>query len=180
MLSLYLQYSRGLSPKDAGLILIIQSVFQSLVSLKSGSLSDKISASLLATIGMGMTTIGLIMLCFINETTSFYYLAFVLALLGVGFGTFSSPNTNVIMSSVEPKDYSMASATTGTMRLTGQAFSMGLAMMAIALTIGGEVKLSSTLSRELISSVKVTFTIFAILCSIGVYTSSVRIDSKDR
>ena len=60
----------------------------------------------------------------------------LLMLLGLGFGLFSSPNTNVIMSSVDKKFYGQASATTGTMRLTGQAFSMGIAMMAIALQLG--------------------------------------------
>lgn len=179
MLSLYLQYVRGLSPRDAGLILIVQSVVQSIVSLKSGKLSDKMSASKLATLGMAMIAVGLILLCFISDTTSYYYLIGVLALLGLGFGTFSSPNTNVIMSSVEQKDYSMASATTGTMRLTGQAFSMGIAMMAISLTIG-EATLSSALSKELIQSMQITFVICAVLCLLGVYTSSVRMKSEKR
>lgn len=173
MLSLYLQYVRGLNPQDAGLVLIIQSVFQAMVSLLSGRLSDKISASLLATSGMALTTIGLILLCFISVSTSFYYLYFVLAILGIGFGLFSSPNTNIIMSSVEQKDYGMASATTGTMRLTGQSFSMGIAMMAISLTIG-KASLSASISNELINSMQITFVICAVLCSIGVYTSSIR------
>lgn len=173
LLSLYLQYVRDLSPKDAGLILLIQSVFQSIVSLQSGRLSDRVSASKLATIGMAIIFVGLVMLCFISETTSYYYIVFILALLGVGFGTFSSPNTNVIMSSVEQKDYGMAAATTGTMRLTGQSISMGIAMMAISLTIG-EAALSPELASELITSIKITFGICAVLCLIGVYTSSIR------
>lgn len=177
MLSLYLQYARGLNPKDAGLILIIQSVFQSLVSFQSGRLSDKVSASLLATIGMTMTTIGLLLLCFITTSTSYYYLFFALALLGIGFGTFSSPNTNVIMSSVEPKNYGMAAATTGTMRLSGQSFSMGIAMMAISLTIG-EAQLSADVAEQLIKSTKITYMICAALCCIGIYTSAVRTKVK--
>ncbi len=177
MLSLYLQYVRGLTPRDAGLILIVQSVVQSIVSLQSGRLSDKMSASKLATIGMAMISGGLILLCFISEDTSYTYLIAVLALLGLGFGTFSSPNINVIMSSVEPAKYSMASATTGTMRLTGQAFSMGIAMMAISITIGNAT-LSPDLAVELIHSLKITFVICAVLCLLGVYTSSARMKSS--
>lgn len=173
MLSLYLQYVRGLSPIEAGLILIVQSVVQSVVSLLSGSMSDKISASKLATSGMGMIAVGLVMLCFVSGTTSYIYLIAVLALLGLGFGTFSSPNTNIIMSSVDQTQYSMASATTGTMRLTGQAFSMGIAMMAISLTMG-DATLSSSMAWEIIRSLQVTFIICAVLCFLGVYTSSVR------
>lgn len=173
MLSLYLQYVRGLSPIEAGLILIVQSVVQSVVSLLSGSMSDKISASKLATSGMGMIAVGLVMLCFVSGTTSYIYLIAVLALLGLGFGTFSSPNTNIIMSSVDQVQYSMASATTGTMRLTGQAFSMGIAMMAISLTMR-DATLSSSMAWEIIRSLQVTFIICAVLCFLGVYTSSVR------
>ncbi|HQF01455.1 MAG TPA: MFS transporter [Bacteroidales bacterium] len=174
MFSLYLQYVRGLDPKEAGLVLIVQSIIQSVTSLVSGRLSDRISASLLATIGMAIVALGLLLLVFITGTTSFYFLVFILALLGLGFGFFSSPNVNVIMSSVEQKFYSMASATTGTMRLTGQAFSMGIAMMAISLVIGN-VKLSPDLSLELLKSMKITFAICTLLCFAGVYTSSVRL-----
>lgn len=173
MLSLYLQYVRGLTPRDAGLILIVQSVVQSLVSLQSGRLSDRMSASKLATLGMAMISGGLILLCFISESISYVYLIAVLALLGLGFGTFSSPNINVIMSSVDQRQYNMASATTGTMRLTGQAFSMGIAMMAISITMG-DAALSPAVAVELIGSLRITFVICAVLCLLGVYTSSAR------
>lgn len=173
MLSLYLQNVRELSPLNAGFILIIQSLVQAVVSLRSGRLSDKMSASLLATSGMAIISVGLILLCFVGETTSYYFIGLILALLGLGFGIFSSPNMNIIMSSVEKRDYGLASATTGTMRLTGQAFSMGIAMMAISLNIG-EVNISSEVHAELILSMRLTFIICAGLCLLGVYTSSVR------
>lgn len=173
MLSLYLQYVRGLSPIDAGFILIVQSVIQSMVSLFSGKLSDRVSPSLLATSGMFLIAVGLVALCFVGEETSYFYIASVLLVLGIGFGMFSSPNMNIIMSSVEPKDYGMASATTGTMRLTGQAFSMGVAMMTISLYIGS-VEITKDLHIELMNSMKMTFIICSVLCFIGVYTSSIR------
>lgn len=173
MLSLYLQYVRGLSPRDAGLILIIQSIVQAVVSLKSGRLSDKVSPTLLATLGMSIIALGLVGLCFISETTSYYFLGGILFLLGLGFGIFSSPNTNIIMSSVEKKHYGLASATMGTMRLTGQAFSMGIAIMAISIMIGN-VQLSPAIHAELIISMRITFIICLILSVFGIYASSVR------
>lgn len=173
MLSLYLQYVRGLSPRDAGLILIIQSIVQAVVSLKSGRLSDKVSPALLATLGMSIIALGLVGLCFISETTSYYFLGGILFLLGLGFGIFSSPNTNIIMSSVEKKHYGLASATMGTMRLTGQAFSMGIAIMAISIMIGN-VQLSPAIHAELIISMRITFIICLILSVFGIYASSVR------
>jgi len=173
MLSLYLQYIRGLTPRDAGFILVSQSVVQTIATLISGRMSDKISPTFLATSGMGIIVVGLIGLCFLTETSSFILLIVLLALLGLGFGMFSSPNTNIIMSSVESKDYSMASATIGTMRQTGQAFSMGIAIMAMSLIIGN-VQLSSDIHNQLLVSMRIVFVICSVLCSIGVYMSSIR------
>lgn len=177
MLSLYLQYVRGLSPRDAGLILIMQSITQAVVSLRSGRLSDKMSATFLATLGMAIIFVGLICLCFITETTGLYFIIGILILLGLGFGIFSSPNMNIIMSSVDKQYYSLASATTGTMRLTGQAISMGIAMMAISLTVGN-VQISPEVHSELIHGMRITFIICSILSLIGVYASSVRQGGK--
>ncbi|MDR2955700.1 MAG: MFS transporter [Prevotella sp.] len=173
MLSLYLQYVRGLTPRDAGFILIVQSVVQAIASLKSGSLSDKMSPTFLATLGMAIIAVGLFGLCFLTETTSYYFLGALLMLLGLGFGIFSSPNTNIIMSSVEKKYYGLASATMGTMRLTGQAFSMGIAMMAISIMVGN-IKISPAVHSQLMSSMRITFIICLVLCMFGIYASSVR------
>jgi hypothetical protein len=56
--------------------------------------------------------------------------------LGAGYGLFSSPNTNAIMSSVDKRFYGVASGMNGTMRLLGQMLSMGIAMMIFAIFIG--------------------------------------------
>ncbi|MCC8152889.1 MAG: MFS transporter [Tannerellaceae bacterium] len=173
MMSLYLQYIRGLSPQDAGLVLIMQSVVQALVSLKSGSLSDRKSPVFLATLGMGIIFVSLVGFCFLTETTSFIFIGFIFIMLGFGFGIFSSPNMNIIMGSVNKQNYSMASATTGTMRLTGQAFSMGIAMMAISVTVGS-VELTPDIHTGLMKAVRITFIACSLLCLLGVYTSSVR------
>jgi len=173
MLSLYLQYVRGLTPTQAGLILVAQSFIMAITSLQSGKLSDRVPATKLSALGMLIISIGLICLCFLSDSISFIYIFCVLAFIGLGFGIFSSPNTNVIMSSVDKKEYGLASATTGTMRLVGQSFSMGLAMMAMSLVIGN-VPLSAEVSPQLIESIRITFVISAVLCLFGVYSSSVR------
>ncbi len=172
MLSLYLQYVRGLSPRDAGLILIVQSIMMAVVSFASGKLSDKISASFLSTLGMSIIFIGLIGLCFIGESTNFYIIIALLVLIGFGFGVFSSPNMNILMSSVDKQHYGFASATAGTMRLVGQSLSMGIAMMSISLLIG-DIKFSAAVHTELMYSMRITFIICSVLCLFGVYASSV-------
>ena len=56
--------------------------------------------------------------------------------LGLGYGLFSSPNTNAIMSSVEMKHLGIASGMVATMRSLGQLLSMAIAMFCFAIFIG--------------------------------------------
>ncbi len=170
MLSLYLQYIKGFDPRHAGLVLISQACIQSVFSLVSGKLSDKIAPPTLATIGMILSFAGLTGLCFICTTTPIYVLVILLLTLGIGFGIFSSPNTNVIMGSVDKKYYGQASATTGTVRLTGQAFSMGIAGMAIALQVGDRV-IEPEVYPAFLQSLHITFIVFAVLSIVGVFAS---------
>ena len=170
MLSLYLQYIKGFDSRHAGMILITQACIQSVFSLVSGKLSDKIAPPVLATSGMILSFAGLSGLCFIDAETPIYIIVILLFTLGMGFGIFSSPNTNVIMSSVEKKYYGQASATTGTVRLTGQAFSMGIAGMAIALQVGNR-PIEPSVYPAFLQSMHITFIVFAILSIIGIFAS---------
>ena len=145
----------------------------------SGRLSDKISPSKLATGGMAMTSLGLALFCFLSESTSYVYIAGALFILGLGFGIFSAPNQNIIMSSVDAKSYGQAAAATGTMRLIGQSFSMGLAMMAISIYIGS-AQITAEAHEQLTASLKMTFAVSAFFCIIGVYLSSIRNGRKKR
>ena len=177
ILSLYLQYIQGFNALHAGRILIIQAAVQCVISIFAGKGSDKMSPAFLATSGMGITAIGLIGLIFLTPNTSIIYLIVLIALLGLGFGMFSSPNTNIIMSAVDKKYYGHASATIGTMRLTGQAFSMGIAMMAISMNVGNKV-ITPDLHPQFMQSLRVCFEICAILCLLGAYASSFRVKKK--
>jgi len=170
MLSLYLQYIKGFDARYAGFILISQACIQAFLSLISGRLSSKIEPSALATIGMVFSFAGLFGLCFIHNETSMIFLIIILLILGIGFGIFASPNTNVIMSSVDKKHYGQASATTGTVRLTGQAFSMGIAGMAIALLVGNQ-PIEPIVYPKFLQSMQVTFMAFSVLSLIGIYAS---------
>jgi EmrB/QacA subfamily drug resistance transporter len=177
MLSLYLQYIRGFTPHNAGLILIVQACVQCVVSFYAGRLSDRLNPATLATVGMGIIVAGLTGLIFVTPYSSMVFIVLLLFLLGFGFGLFSSPNSNVIMSSVDKKYYGQASATMGTMRLTGQAFSMGIATMAISLSMGNKV-ITPDLHDDFMNSFHITFIIFAALCLAGTYTSSFRVKNQ--
>ena len=136
LLSLYLQYIKGLSPQNAGLILVSMPAVQAIFSPVAGRLSDRIEPQILASVGMGLTTIGLVLFTFLNQNTAIGFILVSLIILGFGFALFSSPNINAVMSSVEEKFYGVASATLATMRQIGMMLSMGIAMLIFAIFIG--------------------------------------------
>jgi len=173
LLSLYLQHIKGLNPRDAGLILISQPLVMAACSPVAGWLSDKIEPRIVATAGMLLTTMGLVLFIFLNQDSSVPFLLTGLVILGIGFGLFSSPNTNAIMGSVDKRFYGLASGAVGTMRLLGMMISMGMATVVFALLIG-RVEISETNYPALIKSIRILFFLFSTLCFGGIFASMVR------
>jgi MFS family permease len=173
VLSLYLQYVKLLSPREAGIVLIAQPVLMAVVAVLAGRLSDRFNPLLFATTGMAVSAGGLVMLSFLGSDTPISYITASLAVLGFGFGMFSSPNTTIIMSSVDKRHYGLASATVGTMRTTGMMFSMAIASLAVHLFVGKAVINAENIGAFL-GSVRLIFIVFSVLCSFGVLVSFFR------
>ncbi len=173
LLSLYLQYIKGLDPQAAGLILVAQPIVMAITSPIAGRLSDKFSPGLIASIGMVVTTLSLFCFTFLSTSTSIEYIILILLVLGFGLGLFSSPNTNAIMSSVEKRFYGIASATVGTMRLIGQMLSMGIAILVFSIFIGN-VQILPASYPALLASINTVFIFCTVLCFIGIFASLAR------
>jgi hypothetical protein len=95
---------------------------------------------------------------------------FILIILGIGFGLFSSPNMNAIMGSVDKEYYGIASGAVATMRVLGQLISMAVATVVFAIFIG-QVKIEPQMYPLFLKSIKICFIIFSFLCTGGVYFS---------
>jgi len=173
LLSLDLQLTRGFSPEQAGGILIVLPAVQALLSPVAGRLSDRIDSQVLASIGIALTAVGMFPLVFISEFTPIWYLVACLVVLGAGFGIFSSPNINAIMSSVEKRYLGVASGMNGTVRLVGQMLSMGIVMMLFSLFIG-PVMITPEYFPEFLQSLHYAFLIFSLLSLVGVVASLMR------
>lgn len=169
-LSLYLQYVRGMTPRMAGTVLVLQPVVQAILSPVAGRISDRVEPRFLTSAGMALCAAGLLMLAFIDGGTGILYILVSLFLLGAGFALFSSPNTNAVMGSVERKYYGIASATLGTMRLVGQMFSMAAALVLFAVIIG-RVRIGPEYSVPFLKAMKTGFGVFAFLCATGIFFS---------
>jgi EmrB/QacA subfamily drug resistance transporter len=173
LLSLYLQYLKGFNPESAGLILVAMPAMQAIFSPLAGRLSDRIEPRIIASAGMALTTVGLVIFIFLNEGTPLELIIGNLLLMGLGFAFFSSPNTNAVMSSAPKTAYGVASATLATMRQVGMVFSMGVAMLMFTLYIG-RVQITSEYYALFQESMKTSFIVFAVLCFGGIFASLAR------
>jgi EmrB/QacA subfamily drug resistance transporter len=173
LMSLYLQYNRGLDAQEAGLILVPGLFLQTALSVVAGRLADRLPSRSLASVGMSLTVLGLSAFVLLSETTSYWYIIGVLCVLGIGFALFASPNTHRVMGSVEKRQVGTASATLATMRMTGQNLSMGLATLVLAIVVGRH-EVEPVDYPHFLTSVRISFAIFAALCVLGVAASLAR------
>jgi len=170
LMSFYLQSIKMLSPKEAGIILITQPIIQAIFSPLAGKLSDMFEPRIVSSSGMAIITVGLIVFVFLSPGLSFVIIVGNLAMLGLGFALFSSPNANAIMSSVEKKFYGIASSTLALVRLIGQMMSMGIVIVIFTIYIGGR-QITVANQNEFLQSTHVAFILFSVLCLIGVFAS---------
>jgi len=173
LLSLYLQQIKELSGAEAGLILMIQPLSMAVLAPVSGRLSDRFEPRLLASAGMVLTALGLFFLSSLTASSQLLTVALALAMTGIGFSFFSSPNTNAIMGSVAKKDYGSASGAAATTRILGQLSSMVLVTFAMSMVLGDRLIDASNLPA-LQQAIKMSFGIAATLCLAGIFLSITR------
>lgn len=170
LLSLYLQKIKGMSPYEAGTILIAQPVVMAVFSPVTGRLSDFIQPRYLSTLGMSMCTLGLISFSLINASTPVWMIVISLLWVGLGFAFFSSPNMNTIMSSVNHHQYGIASGSASTMRVIGQIISMTIAILFFAGMFGGQA-IETVEETVFLQALKWGFISFSFLSMAGIYFS---------
>jgi EmrB/QacA subfamily drug resistance transporter len=173
LLSLYLQYIKGMTASAAGGVLLIQPLVMALLAGAAGAMSDRIAPRILASTGMAVTAVGLVFLARLDVSTPNAHVMAVLAILGIGAGLFSSPNTNAIMGSVEARHLGVATAAMGTMRMSGQVLSMGFAALVLSLVMGPH-PVTPENHASLLFSQRLLAALFAVLCLSGVFISLAR------
>lgn len=137
LLSIYLQTFLKYPPLIAGFFLFPTSAFMAGISPIAGRLSDKIGTRYLCALGMGIMALGVGILIAILSISiiPIEWILLSQAVLGLGYGIFSSPNQSAIMKSVEKRDLGIASGTLSTMRVTGQSVSIALLSAVLSIFI---------------------------------------------
>jgi EmrB/QacA subfamily drug resistance transporter len=173
LLSLYLQYIKGLDPQSAGVVLVAQPIVMAVFAPLAGRLSDRYQPRRLAAMGMALSTVGLFIFAMMDQQTHVSTIVQGLVVVGFGFALFSPPNTSAIMGSVDRRFYGIASAMVSTMRLLGQMLSMGLALMVFSIFIGN-VRITPDRYPALLTSIRTIFSVCTVLCFAGIFVSLVK------
>jgi MFS family permease len=117
-----------------GWIIIAGSVVIVMVAPIAGWLSDRLGSRLLCTIGSGVIVIAQFFIASLDLDSSISRIIFPLALSGLGWALFNSPNQSAILGSVPRDKVGTASGMNTTVARTGGA--MGVALSATVFTYG--------------------------------------------
>ena len=120
----------------AGMLMTAWSVAIVVVAPVAGKLIGRVADGLLGGIGMAILALGLLSLGFLPADPSDLNIGWRMALCGVGFALFQSPNNHTIVSSAPLHRSGGASGMLGTARLTGQTLGAVLLAAIFALRPG--------------------------------------------
>lgn len=171
LMSLFLQYAKGLSPRQAGFVLLTQPLLQFAASPVAGRLAERANLTRVATAGMLASSAGLLLAALTSGPDVPIWLVIVeLMLIGTGFGIFITPNSTAIMGSVERRQFGVASGMIGAMRTLGMAMSLTTIALIFSLFMGQHEIGPDTLPAFL-RSMKTGLVVYAILSCLGVFLS---------
>ncbi|HNI42623.1 MAG TPA: MFS transporter, partial [Methanoregulaceae archaeon] len=131
---------------------------------------DRTDTSRLAAIGLFTSSAGLLGLAFLGMDTALSWIVLFLIFLGFGLGLFSTPNTTVVMGSVEKSQYGIASSFLATMRSTGMMLSMGIVMIVFSILLGS-TSINPEMSQGFLASMQIIFLVFFVLTILGALIS---------
>lgn len=132
----YYQNIKHYSPMMTGLMFLPMPIATLLVAPLSGALSDKHDSRFLSAGGMGLMSVGLFMMSFLNADTPNGYIFAAMILSGIGSGMFQTPNNSVIMGSAPAEFRGIASGTLATMRNIGMLMGVALCGALFSYTSG--------------------------------------------
>lgn len=169
LLPFYLIQGRNFTPSQAGLILTVQPVVMAITAPIAGSISDRIGTQKPSVIGMITLAVGLLLLGRLGPDSPVYEIVISLGVVGLGTGTFISPNNSAIMGSAPLERQGIAAGMMATARSTGMVLGVG-----IAGAIFTSILVSSVGDQALYSAVQISFTVAAGLAVVGAFTSSIK------
>ena len=125
----------GASAVTTGLMMTPWMAMTAVMALIAGRLADRYAAGILGGIGLAILAAGFVLLALLPPDPTTGDVLWRVAVCGVGFGFFQSPNARAIVASAPRERSGGAGAIQGTSRLLGQ--SIGAALVALVFGAAG-------------------------------------------
>ena len=122
-------------PIQTGFLMTSWAIVVALLAPFAGRWSDRYPPAAMGSLGMVILSLGMFSLAIMSAETSAGSIGMRMAVCGLGFALFQSPNLKAIMSSAPNQRASGASGMVAMARLTGQT--SGAALVALCLNLGG-------------------------------------------
>ncbi|KAF0836659.1 DHA2 family efflux MFS transporter permease subunit [Nocardia caishijiensis] len=140
VLPLWLQFTLGYSALQAGLALVPIAIGSFIASGASFGLAGSASPLNLVRLGLGLEVVGLAALGFCAATdSSWWSIALVLCLYGVGVGFATAQVTNVVLADIPEADNGQASGIQSAFRQLGSALGIALLTTVFFTTLTAQV-----------------------------------------
>ncbi len=141
-LPFYLDYQLGRSLQEIGLLITPWPMMVAIMAALSGRLSDRYPASILAGLGLALLAIGLVSLALLGPDATSGGIVWRMALCGLGFGLFQSPNNRAMIGATPPTRSGGASGAQATTRLLGQTTGTAVVALLFSLDKTGAARLA--------------------------------------
>ena len=139
----------GRSAFETGLLMTPWPLALGVVAPIAGRLADRVRAGLIGGIGLAIFAFGLLMLSMLGTHPGTLDIAWRMAVCGIGFGLFQSPNNRTIVSSAPRKRSGAAGGMLATARLLGQttgAVAVGVAFHLFGVRVGPDLLAASAVA----------------------------------
>lgn len=135
----YLQNLMGFTPSQMSWIIIANSVAVILFSPLAGRLSDRFGSRFLCTVGAALVVLGQYLIASLTLHSSLFDMVFPLALSGLGWAMFNSPNQSAMLAAVPPDHIGAASGMSMTTARIGGTLGLavGPSLFTYGLSTGG-------------------------------------------
>ena len=165
-LPFFFQYAGGMSQIETGLLMTPWPAVVVFVAPLAGRLSDRYPAGLLGGLGLAVMTAGMVLVLVLPAHAAHADVAWRMAVCGLGFGFFQSPNNRLLVSSAPRERSGAGSGMLATARLLGQT--TGSALVAVMFGVTSGVAQGATLAMA----------VGAVFTTAGAVLSSLRLTQR--
>jgi MFS family permease len=169
MLSLYMQVTLGRSAQTSGQVIALGSVLMAMLAPIAGALSDRFAKRSISGAGVACVLASTLLALTLDAASSVLVVGAVVAIQGIGFALFSSPNMAVIMNAVPAGAASMASALAAKSRSLGMVTGMLITALLVSLRIGNDPVAEHPLLFA--TTMNQAFTVLAVLSTLALFTA---------